>query len=242
MADGSNSPEGGDYVITGSTSSDPSGTEPGGGSPTGATFSFADSFTGSSKSTGVGATGDAGPSIADAPVGKKRRGRQPYPRDADGNIIRPAPGEGGGTTGASDKGKQNGMAVKKVRNDRAAMKMQVQTFFTLAAQFTRMPHWLLSEQEASMEAEATCNLADSMGWNLSVGDSPIGAAVIFAVTTFSIVKPRIDETVRVANAVNVTPTRPATAGEARAEAQSRQGGQFDFSADLAATVNNGAMN
>lgn len=238
MADGSNGAQGGDYVITGATGGDASGGEPGGGSAAGATFNFADSFTGSSDEAGAGAARDEGPSVADAPVGKKRRGRQPYPRDADGNIIRPE----GSASSASNKGGKDGVAVKKVRNDRTAMKMQVQTFFTLAAQFTRMSHWLLSDQEASMEAEATCNLADSMGWNLSVGDSPIGAAVIFAVTTFSIVKPRIDQTVRIANAVNVTPTRPATAGEARAQAEARQGGQFDFSADLAATVTTGEMN
>jgi hypothetical protein len=114
------------------------------------------------------------------------------------------------------------------------MKGQIDVFFKLAAQFTKMPHWMLSEQEAAIEAEATCNLADSMGWDLSKGtDSPLAAAVIFVVTTVSIVKPRIDETVRIANAVNVTPTSPATPGEARARATNGTGG-IDFTADAEA--------
>jgi hypothetical protein len=116
------------------------------------------------------------------------------------------------------------------------MKGQIDTFFKLAAQFTRMPHWMLSDQEATLEADATCNLADAMGWDLSVSNSPIGAAVIFVVTTVSIVKPRLDETVRIANAINVTPAAPSTPGEAR-QFNARPG-TMDFSADIDAAVNN----
>lgn len=194
---------------------------------------------GSSQQTGAGTTGSEGrfdfsaggtngaQASADGPA-KKRRGRQPYPRDANGNIIRPE-----GSTAANKSGKAG---VDKVRNDRAKMQGQIDTLFKLAAQFTKMPHWMLSEQEAAIESEATCNLCDAMGWDLSKGtDSPLAAAVIFAVTTVSVVKPRIDETVRIANAIPIGPASPSTPGEARANGQARAG-MVDFSADIDATA------
>lgn len=229
MDDGNNFTEGGANGATSGTS-DTAGSRSGDSGPKGTTFNFADSFTGSGSKASSENGSNAGGAYAEAPIGKKRRGRQPYPRDENGNIIRPA--------GSSDKGNKVGLGVKTVRNDRASMKGQIDTFFKLAAQFTRMPHWMLSDQEASLEANATCDLADAMGWDLSVTGSPIGAAVIFVVTTVSIVKPRIDETIRIANAVNITPSSPATAGEARGNGISKAGA-MDFSADIDAAVNKG---
>jgi hypothetical protein len=115
------------------------------------------------------------------------------------------------------------------------MKAQVGGLFQFAAQLTKMPHWLLSEEEATNEANALCKLADSLKWDLSFSESPLACAVALALTTFIIVKPRMDETVRIANAINITP--PSTSGEART--YNARPGTMDFSGDIDATVNKG---
>ena len=118
------------------------------------------------------------------------------------------------------------------------MQRDISGLFQFAAQFTRQEHWLLSDREAKMEAERACDLADSLNWNLSAKNSPIACAVMLALSTYSIVKPRLDITVAMANAINVSPSAPATPGEARSNG-SRPAGGIDFSADIEAQVNQG---
>lgn len=191
---------------------------------TGTTFSFADGFNGSKGEADNSGSGN----IADAPVQKKRRGRTPYPRDAQGNIIRPTQNQSGKDRLASVKG--------FVPNNREKLRANIQGIHQAVAGLTQQPIFLLTDTEANDMSTATADLFDQLEWNITGegGSNIYIAAFLFAVTVYRIEVPRAMAAGMMARARNISPTAPATPGEARA---ARPNGGIDFSADIENAVN-----
>jgi len=152
---------------------------------------------------------DPGKTANGAPVGvtKKSRGRQPYPRDAEGNIIRP------------DGSKSPGNKKEKLvlggfkPNDRAAFRGNVQGLHAAAAAFTRQPVFALTPQEADALTKATCDVLDYHKINATDAAGAMGLYVTLIAVSFAIYQPRVMY-LRSQRAQNVSATAPADAQEA----------------------------
>lgn len=159
---------------------------------------FAQSFLGAQGGTGSGSdtivgtdgdnNGDAGkdsgavktPDIGPATV--KRRGRQPYPRDADGNIIRPA------NTGT---GKVQAGAKLAVTNDRVQVSNQIQAMHNVVAVLTSVPEVAMTKEEGDKMSSALCAVLDEHGINLNRESGRIGLYVTLGITAYTIEKPKL---------------------------------------------------
>lgn len=128
----------------------------------------------------------------------------------------------------------------EVRNDRTKLRQNIEGMHRLVATLTRTEIFLLSDQEATAMTEATADLFDCLGWDLT-GESKKNvylAAFMFAATVYSIDGPRLQFFVASQNARNVTPTVASTPGEARNRGTARNG-MMDFSGDIAEEINTG---
>lgn len=156
---------------------------------------------------------------------KKRRGRQPWPRDSEGNIIRPAVSEAGGTTQ-----KKAGVVVGFKLNNRVQVFSNIHTMHAVVATLTKQPIFLLTPEEAKSMTEALCDVLDYHKVNITDGVGPWGLYIQLAAVVFATYKPRMDALKKARNAqhiegdatVSATPGDHAFAGM----------GPMDFSADL----------
>lgn len=209
------------------------GSNTGNGSTEGtSSFSFARPGNGEDKSSG-----SASGAYADAPIGKKRRGRQPYPRDAEGRIIRP---DGSIGPKASTANKGDAPRLDTVRNNREKLRTSIEGMHRLAATLTRTEDFLLSDVEANVMTEATADLFDELGWDVTTNGkrNVYLLAFICAATIYNIDGPKLQHFVASTRARNVTPLAPSTATEASNRGSARAG-MMDFSEDIANTVNTG---
>lgn len=172
------------------------------------------------------ASGGHKPEDFTGPVEKRRRGRQPYPRDENGNIIRPD-----GSIGAAPKSqKQPRLDVNEfTKNDRASIASQIQGIHAAVATLTRQPVFLLKDQEGKQLSSALCDVLDYHKINLSEVGGAGALYLALGLTVFGIYKPRMDY-IRTGGqqTVEATASEPTSKGEA----SMRQTGKMDFTADV----------
>lgn len=140
----------------------------------------------------VGDIKDPKDTVGAAPIEgitKRRRGRQPYPRDEEGRIIRPD-----GTKGPKTYPKNNkeNVAVEFQLNDRKYVRDNIESIFAMWAMFAKQPPLALSPQEAELETTNLCNLLDHLHINFTKATGGAGYGVALVMSTFLIMKPRID--------------------------------------------------
>lgn len=196
-----------------------------GGAPGGAGDAIAGG--GGANATGGNTGGGTDSGIGDAIPAKKRRGRQPLPRDAAGNIIRPA----ADPDAASNKGRKAGLGVGFVKNDRAVVLNNIQAIHTGVALLAKQPVFMLSPQEATALTSSLCDVLDYHHINICGAGGPYGLYAALLITAVSIYKPRLDVVSGRATIVGVSsPTAPATPNEADARAAEQpKTGMMDFS-------------
>lgn len=189
------------------------------------------------------ASDSQGRTFADAPIGPKRRGRQPYPRDAEGRIIRPD-GTTGPKTYTRSKDRLGVDPNAFVPNDRDALRENYKGMHEALAQLLMQPMLDITDEQARLGADKTADLCDRLEWNIT-GNGKSGNIYIltfmWALTMYRIEAPKVAYMVASARARNVTPTAPASIAEARARGNGATG-QMDFSADIEASVNQGTTN
>ena len=122
-------------------------------------------------------------------------------------------------------------------NNRPKIKEQIQGIHAAIATLAKQPVFLLNDQEGSALTNALCDVCDYHHINLTSAGGVYSLYLVLVITAFSIYKPRIDFIIASENATNITPTAPANPADAT-NRQRRNGG-IDFSADIAATVNEG---
>lgn len=164
-----------------------------------------------------------------APIPKKR-GRQPYPRDDAGNIIRPD-----GSTGPAPKSggtKSPQLGVGFTLNNRPRVREQIQGIHTAVATLTKQPVFMLSNQEADSLTNALCDVLDFHKINLTQSSGVGGLYLVLAVTVFGVYKPKLDS-IRKGEPI-IDAASPSTPGEMR-----RSPGKIDLSGDIAEQINKG---
>lgn len=158
----------------------------------------------------------------------KRRGRQPYPRDAAGNIIRPADA-GTGAGNKAQKGKGEKLAVEFKPNNRAMVLNNIQGMHAMAAALTKQPVFLLAPHEAQALTDSLCNVLDYHRINITDATGPWGLYVALGLTAYTVYKPRLALLKR--GGVQIEHPSAATTPEQQAFEAGLQGG-MDFSGDI----------
>ena len=116
---------------------------------------------------------------------KKRRGRQPYPRDSDGNIIRPEkPGDAKDVLAPQKRGRPK----KSAEIDTAKLARQIQGIHQIGAMVSGIPEFAISGPEAETLAVAVEGVARE--YDLSI-DGKTGAALQLAFACASVYGPRV---------------------------------------------------
>lgn len=220
MADRFSFDESGNNRTEGTTGNADSG-EPGSNSGP-ASAEGANNGTGS-ESGGTEGVGSFG---ASEPPPKKRRGRKPFPRDAEGNIIRPAAGTG------NSSNKSNGERVD-IKNDRVKVKMNIAGLHAMAAVLTKQPILNLQDNEATMLTNSLCDVADYHNINLIGAGGAFALYASLATTAYMIYVPRA---IAIKQARAADDAKPANPGDYREETSNRaksNGFRMDFSNDTA---------
>lgn len=182
---------------------------------------------GSSDSIRTAPDGDAGAarepeSSAASVTPKRRRGRQPYPRDAAGNIIRPA------NTGTKD-----GLGVTGTKlNDRAKVRQQIQGIHFAVAMLTKQPVFALHDEEAINLTNALCDVLDYHEINLTATGGQYGLYLSLIITVYSVYAPRVS-IIKNGDKIVGMASKPATPEEAKPGNAPK--GAMDFSADVSTT-------
>lgn len=191
---------------------------------------------GPGQDSGIGATNN-GTTGADsgtekdpnaAPVVAKKRGRKAFPRDAAGNIIRPA---GSASASGANKSQQAGMDLNGfILNDRPKVRQQIQGMHAAAAMLTRQQVFMLMDSEAIALTDALCDVCDYHRINLTEKGGPYGLYIALAIVAFGIYKPRIDIIISGGEVVGVAPTKPTDENEVKQRAQGN--GMMNFANDI----------
>lgn len=156
---------------------------------------------------------------------KKRRGRQPWPRDAAGNIIRPAGSEAASQAG---KGKAK-LAVDFTPNDRTKVQNNISAIHGLAAAATKQPFLMLRPDEALAMTNAVADVLDFHKINITGAGGVYGLYATLLITGFMIYKPRLDY-IKAGGGVQVEQAAaPATPGDA---VYASPTGKVDLSGDI----------
>lgn len=195
------------------------------------------SLSGSNGASAGGAGTETGVRSASTipPAVKRRRGRPAYPRDAQGNVIRPDEGNasqaGTQTREGSKASSREKLAVGKgafTPNNRKAIQQQIQGMHEALATLTRQPVFMLSPPEAEALTGSLCNVLDYHEFNLTEAGGAGGLYLALGLTLFVVYKPKLDF-IKSGGMRNVTPSpaTPATPGDA---SQGRP--MMDFTADL----------
>lgn len=154
----------------------------------------------------VGVEGIA-PNVTASGTIRKRRaggGRKPYPRDADGNIIR---------DGAASN--QSGAKGLGLRNDRVKVRMNIAGLHAMAAILTKQPILALNDKEADALSASVCDVADYHGINLITAGGAFGLYASLATTCYMIYVPRL---VMIKGQKTNAEDHSPTPGEAREDA------------------------
>jgi len=142
--------------------------------------------------------------------------------------------------------------VASVKNDRSVLKQNIAGIHEAVATFLGFQNIvgieqgiiaqqiLLSDEEATAMSNATADLFDRLGWNITGGgeSNVYIAAAMFAFTLYRIEGRRFAFLMALRNARNITPLASSTAAETGARGTAPRGG-MDFSGDIAAQVNTG---
>lgn len=160
---------------------------------------------------------------------RKKRGRQPYPRDANGNIIRPGNSASGPTQKAGGKTKE-GVVLGKA-NDRKAVFANISAMHGFVATLTNQPVMALSPPEATAMTDALCNVLDYHGVNITDVTGPWGLYVALALTVYMVEVPRL-KAIRAGAKPRVEERAAAAATAGEFDLNSIGPGAMDFTADV----------
>jgi hypothetical protein len=161
---------------------------------------------------------------------KRRKGRQPYPRDENGNIIRPTEGTGPGEgTGSKTSAK---VSVKFNPNNRDALRGSIQGMHAMAATLTSQPVFLLSDAKASELTDRLCDVLDYHKINITGDGGPWGLYLALALCGYGIYSPMLNSLATGGKQHIEGSTVAATPGDAK----NANGRAMDFGADYVTTT------